>query len=154
MSITFSDEQSQTVDGDALVALARRVIADEGYPDSTEVSIRTVSDDAIAELKRTWFSVDAPTDVLSFPIDELTPGEVPESDPDGPPVLLGDIVLAPGFIRRQADEMGVPERDEMSLMVVHGMLHLMGWDHETDEEAERMEAREREILATVGVERR
>jgi len=154
MTVMFSDEHTRPVDGDALVALARDVIRSEGYPASTEVSIRTVTDDVITDLKRTWFSVDAPTDVLSFPIDDLTPGRVPESDPDGPPVLLGDIVLAPDFIGRQARELGVAESDELALMVVHGMLHLMGWDHDSDDEAERMEARERQILADIGVERR
>lgn len=154
MNVSFSDEQTRPIDGAALVSLARRALAFEGYPSQTEVSIIAVTDDAIAELDRQHFGIDSPTDVLSFPIEEFTPGAPPESTGDGPPVLLGDVVIAPAFISRQAAEFGVDEPDELSLMVVHGILHLMGWDHTADDEAEAMEAREREILALVGVDRR
>jgi probable rRNA maturation factor len=94
------------------------------------------------------------TDVLSFPIEDFEPGCAPVREIDGPPVLLGDVVIAPAHIARQASDHGVSELAELSLMVVHGILHLMGWDHVSDTEAEAMEGREREILALVGVERR
>ena len=154
MNVSFTDGQSRAIDGDALVSLARRVLTEEGYPATTEVTIRAVSDEEISELKREWLGVDAATDVLSFPIDPQSPGRAPEADPAGPPVMLGDVVIAPDFIARQATEHGVSETDELSLMVVHGVLHLMGWDHETDDDAEAMEQRERDILASVGVVRR
>lgn len=154
MNISFSDEQVRPIDGDALVALAARVLDHEGYPDRTELAITAISDEAIASLKSEHLGEDAATDVLSFPIDELTPGVVPPVDSEGPPLMLGDVVIAPAYIARQASNHGVTERDELALMVVHGILHLMGWDHEDEADAEAMEARERDILSLVGVERR
>lgn len=154
MNISFSDEQIRPIDSDALIRLAERTLLHEGYPDRTELSITAVSDDDIAALKAEHLGEHMPTDVLSFPIDEFNPGEAPVCGPDDPPVLLGDVVIAPEFIARQAKLHGVAETDELSLMVVHGILHLMGWDHLTDAEAEAMEERERQVLALVGVDRR
>lgn len=154
MNISFSDEQARPIDGDAVVALAARVLDHEAYPDRTELSITAVTDGAIASLKSEYLGEDAPTDVLSFPIDRLTPGFPPSVDTNGPPLMLGDVVIAPDYIARQASVHGITEGDELALMVVHGILHLMGWDHETDADAEAMEGRERDILALVGVERR
>ncbi len=154
MNVIFSDEQARPIDAHALVVLAERVLAHEGYPNSTELAITAVTDEAMAALKRAHFGVDEPTDVLSFPIETLVPGVPPASAAGDPPVMLGDVVLAPDFISRQAAEQGASELDELSLMVVHGVLHLMGWDHGEDREAEAMEARERDILALVGVTRR
>lgn len=154
MSISFIDEQNRPVDGPALVAVAERVLRHEQYPDRTEITITAVTDDAMAALKGEHLGEAVPTDVLSFPIDDHRPGVPPVIGPEDPPVLLGDVVIAPAVIARQAKEHGVAESDELALMVVHGMLHLMGWDHVVDAEAEAMEAREREILETVGVVRR
>ncbi len=154
MSVSFADEQNRPLDEAALIALAERVLAFEGYPADTEVSINAVSDEEIAALKALHLGVGAATDVLSFPIESLTPGQPAKASVDGPPPMLGDIVIAPAYIARQAQEHGVTEADELSLMVVHGMLHLMGWDHADDEQAEAMEDRERQILAQVGVTRR
>ena len=154
MNISFSDEQARPIDGDALVALAARALGHERYPDRTELSITAVTDDAIASLKAEHLGEDAPTDVLSFPIDDLFPGVPPAVASDGPPLMLGDVVIAPSYIARQAAAHGVSEGDELALMVVHGILHLMGWDHEDETDAEEMEGKERDILALVGVERR
>ena len=100
---------------------------------------------------------DGPTDVLSFPIEgEPDPtGRVPDAGGTGPgeppapeiPTLLGDIVICPSVAARNAVEHECTFDDEIALLVVHGVLHLLGWDHVVDEEAERMEARERELLA-------
>jgi probable rRNA maturation factor len=68
--------------------------------------------------------------------------------------MLGDVVIAPGYVRRQAGQIGVTFEDEMALMVTHGILHLLGYDHEADEDAERMEERERQLLAKIGRTRR
>ena len=80
----------------------------------------------------------APTDVLSFPLEEMQPGLPPPFLIDGPPRLLGDIVIAPDYIRRQAQDLEVSFRDEVALMITHGVLHLIGYDHQTDSEAESM----------------
>jgi probable rRNA maturation factor len=95
-----------------------------------------------------------PTDVLAFPVEELMPGVIPDTDPQGPPLMLGDVIIAPGYVRQQAESNGAGFDDEMALMVTHGILHLLGYDHVDDEEAERMESRERELLAMVGKIRR
>lgn len=154
MNISFSDEQDRQIDSAGLVAIAARVLRHEDYPERCELTITAVSDDVIASLKAEHLGIDEPTDVLSFPVDQLVAAQPPVVAADGPPLLLGDVVIAPAFIAGQAAEHGVSESDELALMVVHGVLHLMGWDHVVDSEAEAMEEREREILAMVGVERR
>lgn len=135
-------------------ALAELVVADEGFPESSEVTLLLVSDDEMGSYNERFLTRPGPTDVLAFPVEDLKPGVPPERDTNDPPLLLGDIIVAPGYISRQAKEYGVTFDDEMSLMVVHGLLHLLGYDHQTDEQAEAMETREREILAKVGRERR
>jgi probable rRNA maturation factor len=97
---------------------------------------------------------DGPTDVLAFPVEELLPGVVPEHDVHWPPIMLGDVIIAPAYVTTQATEFEVDFEDEMALMVTHGILHLLGYDHEIDEDAERMERRERELLNKVGRVRR
>ena len=111
----------------------------------------------IAELNEQFMGKTGPTDVLSFPIDaEPEPtGRVPDAGGTGPgeppveeiPQLVGDIVLCPLVAARNAVDHEVSFDDEVALLIVHGVLHLRGWDHMIDDEAERMEAREREILA-------
>jgi probable rRNA maturation factor len=154
VSIFVADEQTQPVDLPAVRALAELVVAEEGFPESSEVTLLLVSDDEMGSYNERFLTRSGPTDVLAFPVEDLKPGVPPERDINDPPLLLGDIIVAPGYISRQADEYGVTFDDEMSLMVVHGLLHLLGYEHETDEQAEAMETREREILAKVGRERR
>ena len=71
----------------------------------------------------------------------------------GPPVNLGDVVIAPAYVTRSAEERGVDVENELGLMVVHGILHLLGWDHQDDSQAEDMERREAELLKRVGLRR-
>jgi probable rRNA maturation factor len=94
-----------------------------------------------------------PTDVLAFPVEELLPGVVPDRDQNGPPLVIGDVIVAPAYVGRQAAENGSGFADEMALMVAHGLLHLLGYDHVEDDDAELMERREAQLLAMVGVER-
>ena len=94
-------------------------------------------------LNRDYRGKDASTNVLAFPMGDAVPG--------GGPVMLGDVVLAFETVAREADEQNKPLRDHLQHLVVHGVLHLFGFDHETDTEAELMERREREILAGLGV---
>ena len=104
----------------------------------------------MARYNELYMGKEGPTDVLSFPIEDSRPGEPLQRDPDGPPVNLGDIFIAPDVVRANAARLGDDFHDELALMVVHGMLHLLGWDHGSDSEAEQMEARERDLLAVVG----
>jgi probable rRNA maturation factor len=154
VSIFVADEQTQEVDLPALRALAELVVAEEGFPESSEVTVLLVSDDEMGSYNERFLTRSGPTDVLAFPVEDLKPGVAPERDVNDPPLLLGDIIVAPEYILRQAEEYGVTFDDEMSLMVVHGLLHLLGYDHQTDDEAEMMETRERQILAKVGKVRR
>jgi probable rRNA maturation factor len=154
MSIFVADEQSETVDLPGIRSLAELVVSEEGYPDDAEVTLLLVSNDEMTSYNKRFLDRDGPTDVLAFPVEDLKPGVVPERDHHDPPLLLGDIIVAPAYIRDQAAELGVTFEEEMSLMVVHGSLHLLGYDHQSDEEAELMEGRERSILSSVGLVRR
>lgn len=154
MSVFLADEQSLEVDTEELRGLAELVLSEEGYPESTEVAILLVSEEEMAGYNKQFLDRDGPTDVLAFPVETLLPGVVPDLDPHGPPLIAGDVIIAPTYVARQAEGNGVTPSDEMALMVTHGMLHLLGYDHESDGEAELMEQRERELLAKVGRNRR
>jgi probable rRNA maturation factor len=154
MSVFVADEQKEAVGLPDLHALAEMVLREEGYPADAEVTLLFVDETEIASYNGRFLDRDGPTDVLAFPVEELLPGVVPDTNAQGPPLMLGDVVIAPSYVRRQADEHGVTFEDEMALMVTHGILHLLGYDHVEDADAERMEARERQLLAKVGRERR
>lgn len=152
MEVAFSDEQDDPLQSEPLIALAAVAMEAEGLPDSTQLSLTLVDENRMAELNGTYMNKSGPTDVLSFPIEDFSSGDV-AVDPDGPPLLLGDIVICPSVVQGNAMEAGVAFAEEMALMVVHGVLHLLGRDHMIEAEAEEMEEREREILAMIGVER-
>ena len=159
--VFVADEQSAlAVDVDRWARLARRVLESEGVGDEVEVSLLFVDEPTIAELHERFLGQSGPTDVLAFPIDEepvpggrspdeggTGPGGPLSSEEDGIPVLLGDVVVCPTVAGRNAAEHEVTVEDEMALLVVHGLLHLLGMDHVEVGEAERMEQRERDLLA-------
>lgn len=153
MNVLVADETGGTHQTEELLELAQVVLDGEGLPDDTEAAIVLVDDEAIAQLNETHRGKTGPTDVLSFPLEEAAPGVPPVRRPDGPPLHLGDVFIAPGVVGRNAIEHRVEFEDELALVTVHGILHLLGWDHETDDEAETMEAREREYLAVIDRER-
>ena len=142
------DEMSALVDVESLAAY---VIKAERKPDNTEVSINFVTDEAIHELNRDYRGVDRPTDVLSFECDGYDDVdddfEFDEPHLEGAAFELGDIVIAPDVAERQAPEYGMTFADEVSLLLVHGLLHLCGYDHMEEDEALVMEAREKELLS-------
>lgn len=114
------------------------------------VSLLFTSDARIHELNREWRQRDKPTNVLSFPMLERT--DLVHLDPGGPPEMLGDIVLAYETCAREAEEKGVPLEHHASHLIVHGLLHLAGYDHEiSDTDAEEMEALEVKVLALLGI---
>jgi len=136
--------------------LARRVLIARGVKGETEVSLLFVDEAAMSSLHEQFLGLSGPTDVLSFPIeDEPGPtGRSPDLGGTGPGstaeegalMLLGDVVICPNVAARNAAEHGVSFDDEVALLVVHGLLHLLGMDHEVDAEAERMETLEQELL--------
>jgi len=134
--------------GDA-EALARRAVeaafavAANGPREPVEISLLLSDDASVQDLNRRWRGLDKPTNVLSFP------ASAPPS-PDGTRPL-GDLVLAWETVAREAEEEGKPVADHVTHLVVHGTLHLLGYDHEIEHEAEAMEAREIEALARLGI---
>jgi probable rRNA maturation factor len=155
MEIEVDDKHgSSDIDPQSLRRWAEQALLAEGYPTNSELSITLVSDQEMARLNSDALGQHAPTDVLSFPLDDMQPGLPPPFIIDGPPRLLGDIVIAPDYVRRQAVEFGVSFQDEVALLTTHGVLHLLGYDHVNDSEAEAMEHRERIILKAQGLSRR
>jgi len=154
VTVFLADEQAASVAIDELHALAALVLREEGYPEEAEVTLLLVDESEMMSYNQRFLDRDGPTDVLAFPLEELIPGLVPDIDANGPPLSLGDVVIAPSYVQLQADDHDVTFEDEMALMVTHGILHLLGYDHTEDEDAERMEARERQLLALAGRTRR
>jgi probable rRNA maturation factor len=158
VSVFASDEQSDIeVDLERWLRLARLVLADERAPEDAEVSLIFVDETAIADLNIKFLGGTGPTDVLAFPIDDELPpsGRQPDqggrgpgtsSDPSDPPMLLGDVVVCPSVASRQAAERSVTADDELALLVVHGVLHLLDYDHAEPSEAVVMRRREQELL--------
>jgi probable rRNA maturation factor len=134
------------------------VLNAEGITSDTEVSLLFVDEAAIAALNERFLGKEGPTDVLSFPIEDEVErsGRSPDEGGTGPGsieadtgrlLLLGDVVICPAVAARNAVAHEVGMDDELALLVVHGILHLLGMDHEVEEEAERMERREQQLLA-------
>ena len=134
-----------------LLKAARNALHAEGAP-SAEVSVLLTDDETIHELNRDYRGKDKPTDVLSFPQRDRLRGEQDQTDrTDGTddatavPELLGDVVISVETAARQADTQGVSLDDELALLVTHGILHLLGYEDDTDEGADKMEQRERTL---------
>ena len=123
MAVFLADEQDVAVDGDDLVALARHTLRDRRVPEEMECSLLLVDRDTIAQMNERHLGKSGPTDVLAFPIDE--PGETPP----GPPAILGDVVLCPAVAAEQAGRQGRGTQQELRMLAVHGILHLLGMDH-------------------------
>jgi len=115
--------------------------------EATELAVMLTDDDGIRTLNRNWRSLDKPTNVLSFPA--LQPATAP--GPDDAPRMLGDIAIAYETTRREAETDAKPFPHHLSHLAVHGFLHLLGYDHIEDSEAEVMEELERRILAKLGI---
>ena len=122
------------------------MLAREDKPFNTEVSISFVTDEAIAELNERYRHKEGPTDVLSFESDGVADDPSAMTLAEDPVYELGDVVIAPDVASRQTREFGTTFEEEISLLLVHGLLHLCGYDHIEDDEAEVMEKREAEIL--------
>ena len=146
MDVFVADEQDVPLSIDALRRLAALVLREEGLADDTEVALLFVSEPQMAEYNQRFMGREGPTDVLAFPLESMSPGVVPKRAPDLPPLSLGDVIIAPSYVAVQAEQLGVEFEQELALMVVHGLLHLLGYDHTEDDAAGVMEARERELL--------
>ena len=139
-----AEPDAETVVHRAIAAAAEFVDAGIG---EAELAVMLTDDDGIRTLNSNWRGIDKPTNVLSFPA-------LPPSGPSGPddaPRMLGDIAIAYQTMRREADDEQKPFDHHLSHLAVHGFLHLIGHDHEQDDDAETMEALEKEILAQLGI---
>lgn len=141
MTVYVADEQARPLNVERLARLARYVLADQRVPDAMELSVLCVDPDVIAELNARHMGVQGPTDVLAFPID--LPGE---TSPDEP-ALLGDVVLCPEIAAARARHDGRSLEAEVELLLVHGILHLLGYDHAEPTERDRMFGLTDQLLA-------
>jgi probable rRNA maturation factor len=158
IDVFAADEQKdEPVDTMRWVRLAKDVLGAEGLKGDVELSMLFVDEHAIADLNERFLGDEGPTDVLAFPMDEHLSegGRSPDSGGTGPgvnlepteaPTMLGDVVLCPSVARRNADTASRTYEDEMALLVVHGILHLLGMDHAEAPEASAMQRREHELL--------
>jgi probable rRNA maturation factor len=136
LSIEIANESGVDVNSDTILAVARHALDEMGVNPLAELSILLVDVEYMAELNHRWMDGDGPTDVLAFPMDEGSVDHGP-GEGSGEPALLGDIVLCPEVAAKQAATAGHATVDELALLTVHGILHLLGYDHaEPEEEAE------------------
>lgn len=141
--VSYEEDVQCAIDEQEIAAICELVLVQEGVSRPCYVSLSTVDEERMRELNQEWRSQDRSTDVISLECER-------PDDPDlaeGEPCELGDIVLAPTYIARQAATYGTTAADETRLLLIHGLLHLLGYDHLTDDEAEFMEAREDKLLA-------
>ena len=159
MSIEIANESGYEVDADVIVAVARHTLGQMGVNPLAELSVLLVDSDYMAELNHRWMGKDGPTDVLAFPMDENTIDHGP-AEATGAPTLLGDIVLCPEVATAQALKYGNPDprmrrdqdegeavrpvdgkygvAEELNMLTIHGVLHLLGYDHAEPEEEREM----------------
>ncbi len=146
--------------------LAREVvdfaISHEDFPYEAEVNLTLTDNDGIQEINRAYREIDAPTDVLSFPMlsyekagdfSALEDDYEDNFNPDTGEIMLGDIIISIDRVKEQADAYGHSERREFAFLILHSMLHLFGYDHMTPEEAAEMEGKQHQILEEMNITR-
>ena len=144
MSIEVLNESGETLDVDHLVGLSRFVLDRMRVHPLAELCIKAVDEDTMTALNEKWMEGEGPTDVLAFPMDELRPGLVNEDPEEG---ILGDLMLCPSIAERQAVTAGHSTEAELELLSVHGILHLLGYDHAEPDEHKEMFGLQDELLA-------
>jgi probable rRNA maturation factor len=145
MSIEVSNESGVDVCETELISVARFVIARMDVNPAAELSMVLLDSAAMADLHMRWMDLPGPTDVMSFPMDELEPGGRPDG-PEPGPAMLGDIVLCPEFAAEQAAAGRHSLGHELALLTVHGVLHLLGYDHAEAHEEKEMFVLQRRLL--------
>lgn len=134
---------------------AEAAIAESAFPQlahsprPVEISVRLTGDEQVRALNAEWRGKDKPTNVLSFPM--LEEADMQQANVAGPELLLGDIILARGVCEAEAADKGVSVEQHATHLVVHGTLHLLGYDHHEDDEAADMESREVRALGRLGI---
>ena len=156
VAIEADEEWDSSTRWEELVSrAARAAVAESAFPQlgeaarPVELSVRLAGDEEVRQLNAHWRRKDSPTNVLSFPMAEDY--ELEQADEDAPELLPGDLILAHGVCRREAADKAIPLADHAAHLVVHGTLHLLGYDHGDDAAAEAMEQREVRPLARLGI---
>jgi probable rRNA maturation factor len=144
MSIEVLDESGFDLDVTRLAALSRFVMDRMRVHPLAELCIKAVDEQTIASLNQQWMEKEGPTDVLAFPMDELRPGLVNDEPEEG---VLGDLVLCPAVAERQGAAAGHGTEAEIELLTVHGILHLLGYDHAEPEQEREMFSLQNALLA-------
>ena len=145
MTIEVANESGVGVDELGLVSVSRYVLAEMGINPLAELSILLMDVDAMTDLHVKWMDEPGPTDVMSFPMDELDTARRPDEAGPGP-ALLGDVVLCPAVATDQARQAGHTLDDELHLLTVHGVLHLLGYDHAEPAQEREMFRLQNELL--------
>lgn len=145
MSIEVLNETGEEIDEREFVEISRYVLGEMRVHPQAELCIRMVDEETMTVLHVQWMDLPGPTDVMSFPMDELEPGRDGEEPQEG---VLGDIVLCPSVAAKQAAEAGHATIEEMLLLTTHGILHLLGYDHAEPEEEKEMFELQRQLLLT------
>jgi probable rRNA maturation factor len=143
MTIEVLNESGHDLDVQRLARLSRFVMDKMRVHPLAELCIKAVDEPTIAALNEQWMEKEGPTDVLAFPMDELRPGRVNEEPEEG---VLGDLVLCPAVAERQGETAGHGTVAEIELLTVHGILHLLGYDHAEPEDHKVMFALQEELL--------
>ncbi|MER7795920.1 rRNA maturation RNase YbeY [Microbacterium sp. NPDC096154] len=151
MVIDINNESAVDIDESVLLRLTQDNLAALHVSPDADVAIVLVDEGAMEQLHLQWMDEPGPTDVLSFPMDELRPGT---EDQPTPPGLLGDIVLCPQVAESQAETAGHSTMDELILLTTHGLLHLLGYDHAEPEEEREMFGLQRELISAFAVAER
>lgn len=139
------NETEYDIDGTEFVALAEHVLNAMHVATDAELTIVFIDPKPMEDLHIRWLDLPGPTDVMSFPMDELRPGSAEHPTPAG---TLGDICICPQVAETQAQEAGHTTVEEMLMLATHGMLHLLGYDHAEEDEKEEMFALQRRLLLT------
>ena len=152
----YFEDETETIDSaieDLIRKLLTHAASEEQLTSEAEVSVTFMTDKGIQEVNAEYRGKDTPTDVISFALEEMSEGEVAIVAEKGIPTVLGDILISVETAKRQAGEYGHDFNREIGFLALHGFLHLLGYDHMTEEEEAKMFGRQKEILASFGLER-
>lgn len=143
--IEYADESGfePALDGEEISALARYVLDEMRVHPGSDLTVMLVDEDTMSDLHVKWMDEEGPTDVLSFPMDEIRPAPAGHEPVEG---LLGDVVVCPTVAAEQAKAAGHATIEEVLLLVTHGILHVLGYDHATAEEEKEMFGLQRKLL--------
>lgn len=148
MSVFFANESGAPVDETDLVGVVRFALDTWGVNPQAQVSLLAVDVQSMSDLNEQWMGEPGPTDVLAFPMDELTEHGSWQATPAAPgPALLGDVVVCPEVALAQATERSHPVAHELRVLAVHGVLHLLGYDHAEPDQQTQMFDRQNRLVA-------